>query len=408
MDTTPFPIESHTPVMGQRALFPQLQHRAYLSHAAISPLSKPVLDAMVHSASTYAQLGVEAFGHGFGQRRRLKTLIGNLFNVSNYEIAFVPNTTSGLSAIALCLPWQCGDRIIVFDEEFPTNVTPWQRAAEVFNLEICWASSQRLRQADGPDFSEIDTLLQRGARLMAISAVQFQTGVRMPIEALGRKCQHWGAELCVDAIQALGATPIELQYADYICAGGHKWMMGPEGTGILLARPGRAKVMKPLVAGWLSHTAPTRFLFNGPGEMSHERPIRPHLNFIESGTLNALGLVGLEASLRLIAHLGIPDIFAHTQRWHSLLSPELKARDFTFARPPDEGRHSSILSVRPPPSITVQALADTLLTDGISCSTPDGWLRFAPHWPNAVSEVPHIIESIDACLSKGGSPRVKA
>ena len=175
--------------------------------------------------------------------------------------------------------------------------------------------------------------------------------------------------------------------------------MGPEGTGILYARQDCAQRLKPHRAGWLSHKEPTRFLFEGPGLLRYDKPIRSAINFVESGTQNAIGYAGLELSIECLAQLTIPAIFAHVTHWLDALEPRLIERGFTSARLSDPQRQSGILSVRPPHGHSVNEIATALSRAKIICSTPDGWLRFAPHWPNHSDEIPRIIDVVDAALT---------
>src|SRR5690606_3800790 len=123
------------------------------------------------------------------------------------EIALMPNTTRGVSDIALSVNWRPGDRVLLFRGEFPTNVTPWQRAAELFGLELRWLDVDRFRTDLNAALGSVADELSRGVRLLAISAVQFQTGLRAPLEQLGELCQRFGCEFFVDGIQACGVVP---------------------------------------------------------------------------------------------------------------------------------------------------------------------------------------------------------
>src|SRR5262249_30545396 len=162
-----------------------------------------------------------------------------------------PNTSRGMSDVALCFPWRRGDRVILFEGEFPANVTPWQRAAETFGLSIAWVPLSAFHDgaASGPkpragmaraiassEEAGLDRLraeLARGARLVAVSAVQFQTGLRMPVESMAALCHASGAEIFIDAVQCCGAVPIDAGASgvDYLASGSHKWLMGLEGAG---------------------------------------------------------------------------------------------------------------------------------------------------------------------------------
>src|SRR5512134_3844650 len=122
--------------LGDRSLFPDLEPAAYLNHAGVSPPSRLVVEAARAAAEDFARRGSAAVGAALERRRRLKAKLGRLLGAPPEELGLTQNTGAGLAAVALCFPWRSGDRILGFRGEFPANVTPWQRAAELFGLEL--------------------------------------------------------------------------------------------------------------------------------------------------------------------------------------------------------------------------------------------------------------------------------
>lgn len=392
------------PRLGHRDLFSTLEVDVYLNHAAISPPSEAVRTQMLEMLDGYARLGVAWFGRAVECRDRLRGALAELIGANPGDVALVPNTSAGVVDIALCLPWQPGDRILLFRGEFPTNVTPWQLAAARHGLELVWMDADDFRLDREGALATLQGHLAAGIRLVAVSAVQFSTGQRMPLEAFGALCGAHGAELFVDAIQCLGAMPLHAPTLGihYLSAGGHKWLMGPEGTGVLYVAPACAAALRPEVAAWLSHETPFAFLFKGPGHLRYDRPIVAGPRLVEGGASNAVGAAGLEASLGLIRQLGVADIFAHIQAWHDAIEPDLVARGFVSARMADPAGRSGILSLQPPGGAGAPAWSAALARRGVSCASPDGWLRLAPHWPNAIAETGRVLAAVDAILAAGG------
>lgn len=390
------PLPSAVARLGDRSLFPDLRPRAYLAHAAISPPSAPVRAAVAAALESYAGEGSGAFAVWVAQRRRLKGRLARLIGARAEDIALVPNTTAGLSAVALCFPWRRGDGVVWFEGEFPANVTPWQRAAIEHDLRLERLSLEPLVRSGGPDLGPLEAALRRGGRLVAVSAVQFRTGARMPLDEMAALCHAHGAEIAVDGIQAVGALPVDAACLDYLAAGSHKWLMGPEGAGFLYVHPDRAPRLVPRLAGWLSHEDPVDFLVRGAGRLRYDKPIRKTPDFLEIGTPNTLGYAGLEAAVALLEQLGPAHILAHAAAYLDALEAGLRERGFASLRSPDRARRSTLLAVRPPPGVDPLALARALAERGVVCNTPDGLLRFAPHWPNALDEVPFVLDAIDA------------
>lgn len=389
------------PRLGDRSLFPDLQPFAYLNHAGVSPPSRPVLEAARGALEDFARRGGGAVGAALERRRRLKGKLARLLGVRPEELGLTQNTGAGIAAVALCFPWKRGDRVVGFRGEFPANVTPWQRAAELFGLDLALLPLDPFERSDEEGLAALAAELERGARLVAVSAVQFQTGLAMPIQAMAALAHRHGAEICVDAVQALGVRPIDAGALgiDYLAAGAHKWLMGPLGGGVLWARAERGAALRPHLAGWLSHEEAARFLADGPGHLRYDRPIRARADLVESGGVAEVALAGLEAAVDLILSLGPEAILAHVGRYLDRLEPELTALGLATARAREPARRSGILSVRPPAGTDLADLGRTLAARGVAVSTPDGWLRFSPHWPNGLDEVPRVVEAVRATLS---------
>ncbi len=389
------------PTLGDRALFPDLEGIAYLAHAAISPLSLPVRARIDEVTADYARGGMAGFTRWAPRLERVRKDLASLISASPSEIAFVSNTTHGVIDIAFGLRWKKGDRVILFDGEFPANVTPWQQAADEFGLELVRLSLDGCHRSVGEGLEELERGLSRGARLVAVSAVQYKTGLRMPLPEMAALCHRYGAELFVDAIQALGAAPVDVGWGiDYLSSGSHKHLMGPEGAGMLYVAERRAASLEPRLAGWLSHEEPAAFLVGDEPCLRYDNPLKRSAQVLEIGTSNVIGLAGLGASIELIAEIGVEAIHAHVGRYLDQLESGLVERGFKSHRPSDPALRSTLLGVTIPADVRLSKLAGALRNRGVVCNTPDGLMRFAPHWPNSPDEVPRVLDAIDHALAE--------
>ena len=381
-------------------MFPDLETPVYLNHASVSPPSDPVRAAVQRSLDGYARHGMAWYSEEMDRRERVRGQFGRLIGAEAADVALVGNTSAGVLAVALCLPWQAGDRIVLFKGEFPTNITPWQQAAKRHGLDIIWMEAEQFRHDREGAVQALEEHLRAGVRLVAVSAVQFTTGQRMPLAEMGSLCRQHGSELFVDAIQAAGIVPLDVEAMgiDYLTAGSHKWLMAPEGLAGFYARPDAARKLQPNVAAWLSHEDPFAFLTDGPGQLHYDRPIIQTARMAEAGTFNVLATAGLEASLGMIEELGVDSILAHVHGWHDAVEAELVQRGFESARMKDSTGRSGILSVRPPGNASIPEWAKSMADCGVSCGTPDGWLRLSPHWPNAHSETSRFLDAVDQSL----------
>lgn len=401
------------PRLGDRDLFPRLRARAYLAHAAISPPSRLVEDAVARVLEEYAESGVGAFPRWLEGREVLRGRVAQLIGAEPGDVALTPGTTHSITQLAFGMPWKPGDRVCLFRGEFPANVTPWQQAAAHFGLELRWldppwdagalASPVDKARFDPVDrvLAPLEAALKEGLRLVTVSAVQFQTGLAMPLAAIGELCQRYGAELAVDAIQACGVVPIDVARCgvDYLACGAHKWLMGMEGAGFTYVRRERMARLEPRLAGWLSHTEGEKFLFAGPGLLRYDRPLRRDASVLEGSSSNVAGYAALDAGLRPLLVLGVERIFAHVQNYLDALEPVLEELGFRSLRAQEPAHRSGILSAIPPNTVDGAHLVGRLRAAGVVVSFPDGLVRFAPHFPNALDEIPVVRSALEEAIS---------
>lgn len=368
--------------LGSRQLFPHLKVASYLNHAGVSPLSSPVLEAVQTSLLEFAGEGVGAVPGVLAMRSRLRQNLARLLACDAADLALTSGTSWGILAVAQNFPWRRRDRIACVRGEFPTNVTPWQAAAAQHDLELILLS---------PDLADLEEQLRLGLRLLAVSAVSFQSGLRLPWQQLTELAHRYECQVFVDVIQAAGVVPFEVGDIDYVAGGGHKWLMGVEGCGYLYVHPARQAELHRHWAGWLSHQQAVDFLFQGPGHLRYDRPLRPDPQRLEIGSGAALSQVALEASLNLLLELGVERIFGHVSGFLDHLEAALEFLQWPSLRCPV--RASGTLSLRPPAGTDVSAWERALHRRGVQIATPDGLIRLAPHWPNSLEEVPLVVEA---------------
>ncbi|MGD0014431.1 MAG: aminotransferase class V-fold PLP-dependent enzyme [Bryobacteraceae bacterium] len=226
-----------------RDQFPVAERFLYLNHAAVAPLSKAAADAMKLLTEDAWRNGALHYPAWLEACEGLRQAGARLIGAHRDEIAILKNTSEGLATIALGLDWRPGDHMVGFQEEFPANVFPWKR------LERKGVAVEWLSVAD--PLERIDQAC-RGARLLAISFVQYLGGQRADLLAIGEICARRGCLLVVDAIQGLGAFPIDVRKARIhaLAADGHKWLLGPEGCAVLYVQKDLQDSIEPVEFGW--------------------------------------------------------------------------------------------------------------------------------------------------------------
>ncbi|MDP9169645.1 MAG: aminotransferase class V-fold PLP-dependent enzyme, partial [Acidobacteriota bacterium] len=212
-----------------RSEFPVAEKLIYLNHAAVAPLSRRAATAMQNLAQDALEFGSLHYSEWMATYEAIRTLTARMINADPDEIAIVKNTSEGIAMVATGIQWKAGDVVVAFEEEFPANYFPWKRL-EAAGVEVRWLSI-----FDGME--KIGAVVQ-GAKLLAISFVQYLSGYRVSLEEIGSLCSRAGCLFFVDAIQGMGAFAIDVRAAkiDALSADGHKWLLGPEGCGVLYVR----------------------------------------------------------------------------------------------------------------------------------------------------------------------------
>ena len=213
-----------------RREFPLRDDVHYLNHAAVSPWPRRTADAVCRFARENAEQGSLEYATWLRVESDLREQLRRLLNASSADdIALLKNTSEALSVVAHGVDWRDGDNVVISDQEFPSNRIVWESLA---------GHGVRVREVDlaaGPDPEQalIGACDQR-TRLLAISSVQYGTGLRTDLERLGQRCREREILFCVDAIQSLGTLPMDVKrnHADFVMADGHKWMLGPEGLAV--------------------------------------------------------------------------------------------------------------------------------------------------------------------------------
>jgi cysteine desulfurase/selenocysteine lyase len=224
--------------------------------------------------------------------------------------------------------------------------------------------------------------------------------LRMQLAEIAKRCHAHGAELAVDAVQALGAVPFDVVAlgVDYLAAGSHKWLLGADGGGFVYVRRALAPSLRAAFAGAMSHQDAVEIFTHGPGHLRYDRPLRQDARVIEGGMLSSASLVSLLASVPILRGLGVEAIYAHIQRYHDLLEGPLIELGFQSLRSRDPARRSGILSFMPPAGRLSPQLVAALGERGVVAAPPDGVLRFSPHFWNSLDEAPIVIDAVRSAL----------
>jgi cysteine desulfurase / selenocysteine lyase len=392
---------SSRPTIGDRSGFSRLAAKSYLAHGAVAPLADDVLARMREALELQATAGVGSIGPLVEWADAARDGFARLIGAESEHVARVPSTSAGVAAIATGLRLAAGDRILCFEGEFPTNVSPWQAAATRARarVDLCPLAPFERSHAAGLELVA-RRLAEHPVRLVAVSAVQFQTGLAMPVTELAQLAHEHGARLFVDGIQALGATPLDVVQAqvDYLSCGAHKWLMGPLGAAYLYVSPAARAELEPQIVGWMSHTEPDAFLF-APHQLRYDRALDPGARVFEQGVLPFVQYAGSAVAIAHLLAIGVPNIHAHLQAFHDALEPRLVELGWHSRRSPEACGRSGSCAFSPPTGIDVPSVVAAAAERGIVLTGPEGLLRVSPHWPNATSEVDGVVDALTDAVS---------
>lgn len=361
----------------------------YLNHAGMSPLADPVRDALLDAAHRIARLGSGAYDElATPLEPGLKQQIGSLLNTDPAGVALIQNTSTGINLLAHSLPLSPGDSVLVTNEEFPSNVYPW------LNLAGRGIETRIVPSAEGG--VSVDALRQhcdRSTRVVSISAIQFFSGRREQLAEIGQFCADHGLWLIVDAMQAAGIIPIDMQAMGLhaVVAGGQKALMGPPGQGFMALSPQLLDQLHPVFAGPLSVRRWERW-------MHYELDFREDAARFDLGTFNLTGMAGLSAALHLLMALTPQAISEWVTHLSNLVIEDLLARGYRVATPRPSELHAHIVTFEWPgdPVFAVQHLKDNgIILRPHADQQGRQYLRISSHCYNTEQEVLSVAETLE-------------
>ena len=360
-----------------RSQFPITERLIYLNHAAVGPLCLPAAQAMQRFADDALRFGSLHYDDWLDAYEGLRVAAARLIHAHRDEIAIVKNTSEGISTIALGLDWHSGDRIVAFEDEFPANQYPWRRLEQTQGVRINWLRFDE-------SLEEIEKAV-RNARLLAISFVQYLSGYRADLEAIGRVCRDAGCFFFVDAIQGLGAVPLDVKacHIDAMAADGHKWLLGPEGCGILYIGRDRFPQINPVEFGWTNAASYADY-------ESREMALRPDAGRYECGTLSTIGCFGLRSAIEYLLEVEIKQVARAVYARADQVAEGAVRRGYELLQKRTQSHSAGIVSIRKP-GVDSAALVGSLKQQGIVTAPRQGWVRIAPHFYISPEEIDRFL-----------------
>jgi len=296
-----------------------------------------------------------------------------------------------LSVVAHGIQWQGGENIVGILRDFPSNRVVWESLAD---RQVNFNPVDILH-TDQPEQALMDACDQH-TRLLAVSSVHYATGLRLDLQILGDFCRQRQILFCVDAIQSIGAIPLDVQQigADFVAADGHKWMLGPEGLALFYCKPALREQLKLHQFGWHMLESPADF-DQPKWQISHTG------TRFECGSPNMLGIHGLDASLSLLEQVGVDNILKQIiNNMYYLIDLLSYYKDIEFiTQTNSRERLSGILTFRVRGQNSEQ-IYQQLMQQKVICAHRGGGIRFSPHFYTSEATMDRACEVLGRSLSE--------
>jgi cysteine desulfurase/selenocysteine lyase len=369
-----------------RSDFPILEHHpAYFNHAAIGPWPRRTAEAAQAFAAENMRQGSNGFWSWVERENELRGMLAQLVGANSCDdIALLKNTTEAISAVAWGLDLEAGDNLVIPSDEFPSNRLPWvaqtSRGAEIREVD--------LRTANDAEQALIDAM-DRNTRILSVSSVQWNDGFRLDLERLGSACRERGVLFFVDAIQQLGALPVDVEacHIDFLAADAHKWLLAPEGIAVFYCRESVRPLLRLLQQGWHMVDRPWNF------DRTEWIPSDTARRF-EAGSPNSLGQAALHASVGLLMEEGLERVAGRIlENTQSLMESLAALPGYAVVSRTDTKRRSGIVAFRHE-SLDSGVIYRELQRSGISSALRGGALRISPHFYQGEKELELLVETL--------------
>jgi cysteine desulfurase/selenocysteine lyase len=347
---------------------------AYFDHAALSPLPLASAERICDFALQSAEVGNVNWLDWLLEAEECRASAAAMIGASSDEITFTPSTTFGINIVAEGLDWREGDNIVTLADEFPTNLYPW------LHLESRGVETRLVPVEGGVvDYDALFAACDSRTRLMSLSWVGYQSGYRIDLARVSEFCQSRGILFNLDAIQGLGAFPIDVSqtHIDFLATGGQKWLLGPEGIGFAYVR--REHLDK------LDYT-------------NIDLTFKPSAARFAGGGWNMCGTLALGQSLKLLNAVGAEAISRQVLDYTDLACERLASAGavITTNRDPQHrgGDHRSGIVFFELPGRDPVEVRKECIRRNIVLSCRAGKLRISPHGYNTVEDLDRLIELI--------------
>ena len=366
--------------------FPVAKNKIFLAHAGVCPLPRRVASAMTDCANEATLGDQEEFVlHRIEAARKAGA---QLLNCRPDEVSLVGPTSLGLSLVAAGLSFRKGDSILIYHDDYPSNVYPWMALAAK-GVQVRLINTRGLGIIRDVDvMGQVD----ESTRLVALASNHFISGFRLDHEAVGQFLRERNILFCLDGIQTLGAFPTPVEKVDFLAADAHKWLLGPCGAGVLYVKSDLQEKLNPPIYGW--HNV------RNPNYIAQEKiEFKSGAAKFEAGTHNLIGIIGLLAAMELALELGVENIARELLRKRGWLVKALREKNYAVLNAEPRAENASGITTFFQPGKDVTALHQKLLDNQVVTSLRTDrkgqkYIRLSPHFYNTDAELQRVMEML--------------
>jgi cysteine desulfurase/selenocysteine lyase len=375
----------------RRQEFPVVENGIFLAHAGVTILPRRAADAISRHAEASCRQHQE-FGGVLRDVAKTREACARMIGAKWEEIALLGPTSLGLSLFANGLDWQPGDELVYYGDDYPSNVYPW---TALISRGVVLRKLRPLQPgAITPEL--VESALTPRTRLVALASCHFLTGRRIDVDSIGRMLRARGVLFSLDAIQTVGAAPLNVENVDFLSADAHKWMLGPLAIGIVYVARRNFEICRPTLLGAWNVKSPD---FMAQDEIVFEETARRY----EPGVLNIAGMYGMKASLEMLLELGLDRVEKAILDNRDFLEGLMLELGFEFLSPlAGDPMRSGILTAKHPQrdsALIFSKLEEAGITASLrSTRAGEKWIRFSPHFYNTREEMDRVAAVLKSAL----------
>jgi selenocysteine lyase/cysteine desulfurase len=370
----------------QRDLFEIPEDIVYLNCAYMSPQlrqAREIGESAVSRKSRPWELTPDDF---FAEAEEVRTLFARLVGGEADGIAIVPSVSYGISAAAANVPIDEGQKILILEDQFPSNVYAWRELAEQSGGKLVTVARPEDFDWTRVLLEEIDT----NTAVVAIPNCHWTDGSFVDLARVGERTREAGAALVVDAIQSLGAQPFDVSEVrpDFLAASSYKWLLGPYGVGFMYVGQ-EYREGEPIEHNWINRRGSQDF----SRLIAYQDAFQPGARRYDVGERSNFALLPVAAeALRQIIDWEVGNVSETIGTLTDHI--EEKAERLGIATTPKERRVRHMIGLMLGPDAP-DDLATRLMTHNVFVSVRGQSVRVSPHLYNTEEDVDRFFEVLE-------------